>query len=142
MDKKASHRPKPAHYPGSSENVKPSRIAYWERRNRQKKRENRVSPGELTEELSDGASVSDANKGESVLSRVERRQFVDSYAELSPEARELALAIDAYKIHFHRRFISHEELLTVIRSLGSSSPEASPPKPVTILKMEPGVPRA
>ncbi len=118
MDKKASRRPKPAHYPGSNENVKPSRIAYWERRNRQKKRENRVPPGELTEELSDGSSVTGGTQDKEDSARVERRQFVDSYAELSPEARELALAIDAYKIHFHRRFISHEELLTVIRSLG------------------------
>ena len=117
MDKKASHRPKPAHYPGSSENVKPSRIAYWERRNRQKKRESRVPPCELALEESENAPSPDA-LDDSAPKQVERRQFVDSYAELSPEARELALAIDAYKIHFHRRFISHEELLTVIRSLG------------------------
>lgn len=118
MDKKASRRPKPAHYPGSSENVKPSRIAYWERRDRQKKHENRIPPGELTEDSSDGSSVTGGTQDKEDSARVERRQFVDSYAELSPEARELALAIDAYKIHFHRRFISHEELLTVIRSLG------------------------
>ena len=118
MDKKASHRPKPAHYPGSDENVKPSRIAYWERRNRQKKNETRVPIEDLTAEGSDGSTASDVRLSEECLSRVERRQFVDSYAELSPEARELALAIDAYKIHFHRRYISHEELLTVIRTLG------------------------
>ncbi|MBQ2621401.1 MAG: hypothetical protein IJF84_08675 [Thermoguttaceae bacterium] len=118
MDKKASRRPKPAHYPGSSENVKPSRIAYWERRDRQKKHENRIPPGELTEDSSDGSSVTGRTQDKEDSARVERRQFVDSYADLSPEARELALAIDAYKIHFHRRFISHEELLTVIRSLG------------------------
>lgn len=118
MDKKASRRPKPAHYPGSSENVKPSRIAYWERRDRQKKHENRIPPGELTEDSSDGSSVTGGTQDKEDSARVERRQFVDSYADLSPEARELALAIDAYKIHFHRRFISHEELLTVIRSLG------------------------
>lgn len=117
MDKKASHRPKQAHYPGSSENVKPSRIAYWERRNRQKKRESRVPPCELALEDLENAPSPDA-LDDSAPKQVERRQFVDSYAELSPEARELALAIDAYKIHFHRRFISHEELLTVIRSLG------------------------
>ena len=117
MDKKASHRPKPAHYPGSDENVKPSRIAYWERRNRQKTRERRVPPGEVVLEEPDRSPSPDA-LDDSAPRQVERRQFVDSYAELSPEARELALAIDAYKIHFHRRFISHEELLTVIRSLG------------------------
>ena len=117
MDKKASHRPKPAHYPGSDENVKPSRIAYWERRNRQKKRENRVLPGEFALDDPEG-SLSPDELEELPPKQVERRQFVDSFADLSPEARELALAIDAYKIHFHRRFISHEELLTVIRSLG------------------------
>ena len=117
MDKKASHRPKPAHYPGSGGSVKPSRIAYWERRDRQKKHENRISPVDLTADSSDDSSTVETHD-EGDLSRVERRQFVDTYSELSPEARELALAIDAYKIHFHRRFISHEELLTVIRSLG------------------------
>ncbi|MBR0237547.1 MAG: hypothetical protein IJQ39_05625 [Thermoguttaceae bacterium] len=118
MDKKASRRPKPAHYPGSDGNVKPSRIAYWERRDRQKKHDNRVPPCELTEDSSGGSSVTDGTQSDGGMLHVERRQFVDSYAELSPEARELALAIDAYKIHFHRRYISHEELLTVIRSLG------------------------
>ena len=48
----------------------------------------------------------------------ERRQFADSYDELSPEARELAEAIDAYKLMHRRRFITHEEMLGVVRSLG------------------------
>jgi hypothetical protein len=48
----------------------------------------------------------------------ERRQFVGSYDKLSPAARELALAIDNYKIVNHRRFIDHEEMLAVILSLG------------------------
>jgi hypothetical protein len=48
----------------------------------------------------------------------ERRQFVDSHDELSPAARELAAAIDGYKLRHRRRFISHEELLSVIQSLG------------------------
>jgi hypothetical protein len=48
----------------------------------------------------------------------ERRQFVGSYDKLSPAARELALAIDNYKIANHRRFIDHEEMLQVILSLG------------------------
>lgn len=48
----------------------------------------------------------------------ERRQFANSYAELSPEARELGQAIDAYKMQHHRRFINYEELLAVIKSLG------------------------
>ncbi len=48
----------------------------------------------------------------------ERRQFANSYAELSPEARELAQAIDSYKICHRRRFINTDELLAVIKSLG------------------------
>jgi hypothetical protein len=38
--------------------------------------------------------------------------------ELSPAARELAEAIDGYKLRHRRRFVSHEELLSVIKSLG------------------------
>ncbi|MBX9790835.1 MAG: hypothetical protein K2Y37_18100 [Pirellulales bacterium] len=48
----------------------------------------------------------------------ERRQFADSHAELSPAAQELATAIDAYKLRHRRRFISYEEMLCVIQSLG------------------------
>jgi hypothetical protein len=49
---------------------------------------------------------------------VERRQFVNSHAELSPEAAELARTIDQYKISHRRRFITFEEMLMVIKSLG------------------------
>jgi len=48
----------------------------------------------------------------------ERRQFSNSYAELSPDAQELALAIDQYKLRHRRRFITFEEMLTVICGLG------------------------
>lgn len=48
----------------------------------------------------------------------ERRQFADSFDELSADARELANAVDQYKLHHRRRFITHEELLGVIRALG------------------------
>ena len=48
----------------------------------------------------------------------ERRQFGDSHADLSPPARELAQAIDEYKVRHRRRFLSYEEMLTVIESLG------------------------
>lgn len=50
----------------------------------------------------------------------ERRQFSNSYCELSDDARELALAIDEYKLQHRRRFITFEEMLSVIRSLGYS----------------------
>jgi len=48
----------------------------------------------------------------------ERRQFANSHEGLSPDARELALAIDEYKLHHRRRFITYEEMLSVVRSLG------------------------
>lgn len=49
---------------------------------------------------------------------VERRQFANSHDGLSPDARELAIAIDEYKINKRRRFITYEEILNVIRDLG------------------------
>ena len=48
----------------------------------------------------------------------ERRQFTNSHEGLSDEARELAVAIDEYKVHHRRRFITYEEMLTVIKDLG------------------------
>ncbi len=50
----------------------------------------------------------------------ERRQFTNSHEELSPEAAELARAIDGYKLMHRRRFIDFEEMLGVIKSLGYS----------------------
>jgi hypothetical protein len=49
---------------------------------------------------------------------MERRQFTNSHEGLSPEAQELALAIDGYKLRHRRRFITFEEMLSVIKSLG------------------------
>jgi hypothetical protein len=48
----------------------------------------------------------------------ERRQFTNSHEELSPEARQLARAIDEYKLVHRRRFITYEEMLGVIQDLG------------------------
>ena len=48
----------------------------------------------------------------------ERRQFANSHDDLSPNARELADAIDSYKLMHRRRFITYEEMLTVIGALG------------------------
>ena len=48
----------------------------------------------------------------------ERRQFSNSHDELSPGARELAQSIDEYKLRHRRRFITYEEMLSVIQSLG------------------------
>lgn len=52
------------------------------------------------------------------LPQRERRQFTNSYEELSPDARDLASAIDEYKLLHRRRFITYEEMLGVVKSLG------------------------
>lgn len=48
----------------------------------------------------------------------ERRQFTNSYEELTPDAAELARAIDQYKLQNRRRFISYEEMLLIVQQLG------------------------
>jgi hypothetical protein len=48
----------------------------------------------------------------------ERRQFANSHEDLSPDAAELARAIDGYKLQHRRRFITFEEMLSVVKSLG------------------------
>ncbi|MGI9474704.1 MAG: hypothetical protein ACR2NZ_24440 [Rubripirellula sp.] len=53
-----------------------------------------------------------------VTTQAERRQFGSSHAELSDDGRELALAIDRYKIENHRRYLTCDELLVVIAELG------------------------
>ena len=50
----------------------------------------------------------------------ERRQFANSHDDLSPEAADLARAIDSYKLVHRRRFITFEEMLAVMKSLGYS----------------------
>ena len=49
---------------------------------------------------------------------MERRQFGNSYRELSEDAKELAEAIDSYKVRHRRRYITFEEMLQVITELG------------------------
>ncbi len=49
---------------------------------------------------------------------MERRQFVNSHEDLTPDARELAVAIDSYKMRHRRRFITYEEMLAVVKTLG------------------------
>lgn len=55
----------------------------------------------------------------------ERRQFGSSHAGLSDDGRELALAIDHYKVTQHRRYLTCDEMLTVLRNLGYSKQTAS-----------------
>jgi len=49
---------------------------------------------------------------------VERRQFLASHNSLRPEIRELAEAVDLYKLNHRRRFITYEELFNVMAELG------------------------
>ena len=56
--------------------------------------------------------------GASTPPGVERRQFTNSHEGLSPRAQELAVAIDEYKIRNRRRFITYEEILSVVDALG------------------------
>ena len=51
---------------------------------------------------------------------LDRRQFSDGHSDLSPEAAELGQAIDHYKLVNRRRYITYEETLAVIKSLGYS----------------------
>jgi hypothetical protein len=48
----------------------------------------------------------------------ERRQFQDSRNSENSDAVELAEAIDQYKLTHRRRFITYEELHSVIENLG------------------------
>jgi len=48
----------------------------------------------------------------------ERRQFADSHADLSPEAREFAEAVDAYKLARGRKFVTLAEIFEVFMTLG------------------------
>ncbi|MCA9005495.1 MAG: hypothetical protein KDA70_09510 [Planctomycetaceae bacterium] len=48
----------------------------------------------------------------------ERRQFSNSYNSENQDVNELAQAIDQYKLRHRRRFITFEELHSVVISLG------------------------
>lgn len=86
------------------------------------------SPGDKEKHSAESSGTRPSNNGEfpdrrfgagaNNLPSSERRQFHSNYEKLSPAARELALAIDHYKITHHRRFIDHEEMLQVFLSLG------------------------
>ena len=70
-------------------------------------------------EAADGAFVDRRDYGSASPPPVrERRQFANSHEGLSPAARELASAIDQYKLRHRRRFLSYEEILAVVESLG------------------------
>ena len=68
---------------------------------------------------------------------VERRQFANTYENLSPEAKELALAIDSYKNRHRRRFITYEEMHTVIVDECTGCDLCVEPCPVDCIDMVP-----
>ncbi|MBX3423043.1 MAG: hypothetical protein KF752_15920 [Pirellulaceae bacterium] len=77
----------------------------------------------MSEQVEDRAQAPFADRrqsGPSTSGAVERRQFGNSHIGLSPAARELAEAIDSYKLQNRRRFITFEEMLDVIHALGYS----------------------
>lgn len=49
---------------------------------------------------------------------VERRQFAESRESLNPEVRELAEAIDDYKLTHKRRYVTLAEVLDAVKRLG------------------------
>jgi hypothetical protein len=72
------------------------------------------SPPVFVDRRGSGAGQSSNNHS----SGIERRQFGNSYNDLTPDAREFAEAVDNFKIQHSRRFVTYEELLTVVKSLG------------------------
>ncbi len=64
------------------------------------------------------AEFVDRRSNDTVPCHGERRQFANNYDALSPAARELAQAIDRYKVRHRRRFITYEEMLDVVQTLG------------------------
>ena len=48
----------------------------------------------------------------------ERRQFAESRDGLNPDVRELAEAIDAFKLAHNRRYVTLTEVMQVVKGLG------------------------
>ena len=67
---------------------------------------------------SDQETFVDRRKSNAQAPGGERRQFANSHEDLSPPARELAQAIDDYKLRHRRRFITYEEMYQLICELG------------------------
>ena len=64
-----------------------------------------------------GAFIDRRGDGGAMPTR-ERRQFSNSHQALSPDARELGEAIDEYKLRHRRRFVTYEEIMSVVKELG------------------------
>jgi hypothetical protein len=77
----------------------------------------RGSAEQQTDQAS-GDFVDRRNSAGNEADRAERRQFGSSHVGLSDDGRELALAIDQYKAQQHRRYLTCDEMLNVLASLG------------------------
>lgn len=78
-----------------------------------------VGPNEgVDDKVADEGFVDRRSSTKGVPARSERRQFGSSHYGLTDEGRELALAIDQYKVEHHRRYLTCDEMLAVITSLG------------------------
>ena len=49
---------------------------------------------------------------------MERRQFGSNYSELTTAGAELGKAIDSYKVANRRRYVTYDEILLVLGTLG------------------------
>lgn len=49
---------------------------------------------------------------------MERRQFDSNYSELTAAGAELGKAIDSYKVANRRRYVTYDEVLSVLGTLG------------------------
>lgn len=68
----------------------------------------------------------DRRSGQGGGTERERRQFGSSHEGLSQAGRELALAIDRYKLENHRRYITCDEMLSVLAQLGYTRSDMPP----------------
>ena len=68
--------------------------------------------------MTDPGFVDRRRSDSSAANTAERRQFRDGQRHSRPDVAELANAVDDYKISHCRRFITFEELLDVMLSLG------------------------
>jgi hypothetical protein len=78
-------------------------------------------PATDLQRTTEGSTVFEDRRTGDGLSRSsgpERRQFQDSRNSENSDAVELAEAIDSYKLTHRRRFITFEELHSVIADLG------------------------
>ena len=73
-----------------------------------------------------GRAPASGNHGSRGGQGAERRQFGSSHAGLSAAGRELAAAIDQYKLKFRRRYITCDEMLLVLGELGYQRTSTSP----------------